>query len=258
MVTSVERMVTQRPIHGRKPLREAVFELYANADAATGSIPVLKSRVMARLPEFTHHEEQLLDFGIRFRLGAEPSLLPEQSEPMPRFRLWDEAKKRAVQFGPHMCAYNVLGAAYTQFEDSEQNIRRVVECFLDEARPAKLAWAGQRYINAIEIPVVQTDVHAFFPIYPRLPSELHGHLPLAVQVQTETTKNGQVAVSLSLENVSDSIATYVLDIYARSVGELPTEAQAVTEWHRSIHGAVHRAFHVSLSDACRATFEEIQ
>src|SRR4051812_34152007 len=108
MVTSVERIVTQRPIYGRKPLRESVFELYADDDSATGWMPGLRSRVVERLPEFAHHEEQLLDFGIRFRLGP-GSTLPEQSEPKPRFRSWDEAKQRAVQFGPHMCAYNVLG-----------------------------------------------------------------------------------------------------------------------------------------------------
>lgn len=249
-------MLTKRPRYDQKPLREAIFELFAEPDTLTAWSAASIAGLATAFPEFTHHEEKLQDFGIQFQI-RDGALLPKTHEPRSRIRRWDEAKKRALQFGSHMCAYNVLGPAYTQFEDQQEAIKRVMQYYADEARPSKLAWVGQRYINAITLPIDEPDVASYFPIYPTLPTSLTGHRPFAMQVQTEETKNATVVVNLSLEKTDDRQATYTLDVYARSCGDTPNDTDALAHWHEATHGAVHRAFQLSISNRCRELFKEV-
>lgn len=131
------------------------------------------------------------DIGIQFQVGPEGAIA-KQHEPRTRIRRWDQAKQKAVQFGSHMCAFNVLGPAYTRFEDQLDTIKRVVQAYLEEARPSKIEWIGQRFINAIELPIEISNISTYFPIYPQLPLSLNVHRPLALQIQTSNT-NGNVS-----------------------------------------------------------------
>lgn len=246
--------MSERAYYERKPLREAVFELFADGESAKAWSAQSFVRVFEQLPGYVHHEEQLRDVGIDVQMSADGAVA-NQRTPQARVRRWDQARQKAVQFGQHMCALNVLGDAYTRFEDQLDTIRLVIHAYLEEARPSKIGWIGQRYINAIKLPISELDVSAYFAIYPHLPSSLNGHRPLAVQIQTAAEKTGNVFVNLSLETTDDIEATYMLDIYARSEFDVPNDVDALTNWHRSIHDRVHEAFQLSVSDRCRDTFK---
>jgi len=234
------------------PLREAIFELYADPEATTAWGADSKGRTLSRLPSYAFNEEHLFDVGIRIELGSGGTI--QRQVPQERSRTWNEQGTKAVQFGSHMVALNILGPAYVQFEDHVDEMATVLRCYLEEARPSKIAWIGQRYINAIKVPVAETDVGSYFAIYPRLPADYVGHRPFALRLQTAATKNGAVMVSLSLEQVDASDATYTLDIYARSTSDVPNDIDAIRAWQVTIHEAVRAAFEHSTSPRLRDHF----
>jgi uncharacterized protein (TIGR04255 family) len=222
------------------PLREAVFELFADPEATTTWSAAAPEHVRAQFPEYGYHEEAIQEVGLQFQMGPDGPVT-KQYAPRARFRRWDAEKKTAIQFGAYMCAYNILGAGYTQFENHVAMIARVLRCYVDEAQPTKIAWVGQRYINAVKLPRADVDVASYFSIYPTLPTSA-GHRPFALQVQMAETKNCTVIVNLALEQADDDEATYTLDIYARSVGEVPIDIDALKTWHVSTHEVVRSVF----------------
>ena len=243
--------MTERPEYKNKPLVEAIYELFADVDTLTAWNSKSFASVSAKLPEYTSHEEHLKDIGIQLQVGPDGIFKPKPYAPRDRIRRWDVERLQAVQFGANMCAYNVMGPAYTHFQNHVTSLRDVIHCYLEEARPERLAWVGQRYINAIRIPIDEIDVASYFSIYPKLPPNLVGHRPLAIQVQTATLGASQVIVDLSLQQTDDLVAVYTLDIYARSAGEVPVELNALINWHRETHEAVHDAFELSISERSR-------
>ena len=251
-----------------QPVIEAVFELFAatsepsdSDDEATVTSWGRDSleRIAPQFPEYMHHEETLTDFRFAIRV-ADGSLKRSPSEPQTRIRRWNESRDKAVQFGPHMCAYNVLGSAYRHFEDesNRETIRRVIRAYLDEAKPKALGWIGQRYINEINVPIDDVDVRSYFQIYPELPNRLDGHRPMALQIQILELRNGQVTVNLKSVGTDDRHAKYILDIYARSSENLPIDADALLNWQVDAHKGVSEAFELSVSQRSKTElFKEI-
>jgi uncharacterized protein (TIGR04255 family) len=244
--------VSRRPHLDQQPLVEAIFELFAepSSESRWGSSVDLKA-IETALPEYAFHEERLRDLGVhvQFRGGKVQSNL---HNPRLRIRRWDEPRQQAVQFGAHMCAHNVLSGAYTTFDDHREVIGRVFRCYLERAEPSQLAWVGQRYINAIQLPADEHDVASYFALYPQLPESLAGgHRELAVQVRTVDFKNGHALVNLSLKGVEGGVATYILDIYARSSGPPPGDPDALLSWQVDAHDAVWKSFELSVTAKSR-------
>jgi len=231
------------------PLREAVFELFTDPDAVTQWSTDTAARVFARLPEYAHHEEQVHEL----RLVIGPDGPSKQSAVVQRIRRWDEQKNRAVQFGPNMCAFNILGSGYTRFEDHLATLTDVIRGYFDEMTPPKIAWVGQRYINAVKI--ADLDVASYFTIYPKLPAALSNHPPFALQVQLSETKNSTVVVNLGLERADGADAIYTLDIYARSAGGPPVDVDDLIRWHITTHDLVRDAFRLTTSERLRQKFD---
>lgn len=234
--------------YDQQPLVEAVFELFAQPETRSSWTPAAIAQARTSFPSYQFHEEKIRDIGISLRL-KEMSFEPKPVEPRERVRWWDEPRQRAVQFGSHMCAHNVLSSAYTHFVDHRPEIGEVFRFYLEQARPEKLAWVGQRYINSIKLPANEPNVAQYFEIYPRLPETLSGgHRPLAIQIQTVDFGLGTAMVNLSLQSVDDKEATYLLDIYARSSGEIPLDVDALLRWQTDAHEAVWNSFQLSISE----------
>jgi len=239
--------VAEHKHYDRQPLIEAIFELFAAPEVNTAWAAGSLACVAMALPEYSSHEEHIRDVGIKLDVGPEGTLRPSALQPRERVRRWDAPRQKAVQFGSHMCAHNVLSAAYTHFEDHKETIGRVLRCYLSEARPERLAWIGQRYINLVKLPEAGSAAE-YFEIYPKLPDRLAGrHRPLAVQVATVEFKNGSAMVNLSFQAIEAGTANYLLDIYARSTGELPIDADALLRWQVEAHEAIYESFQLSAS-----------
>jgi uncharacterized protein (TIGR04255 family) len=240
--------VSRHQQYDQQPLVEAVFELFTQPEAWTSWGAGSFAHIATALPEYAFHEEHIRDIGIRLQL-VESSLQPTAHQPQERVRRWNATRQKAVQFGSHMCAHNVLSSAYTHFDDHKATIADVMRCFLDEAKPERLGWIGQRYINSINIPADDREVAKYFEIYPQLPASLAGgHRQLAVQIQTVEFKNGVAMVNLSLQKLDDVDATYLLDIYARSSGDVPADVDALLRWQADAHEAVWASFQLSVSE----------
>lgn len=247
----VERRVVDRPEYEKHPLVEAIFELFADSEAGSAWTVDSLPRLIAGFPEHGFHEEQIRDFGLGIQVGPKGAIRRTTQLPRERVRRWDSRRLEAIQFGAHMCAFNVLGEAYKHCTDHLPMVERVVRSYLDTVKPAQLAWIGQRYINVIKIPLTETDVAAYFEIYPRLPRGLTGHRPIGIQLQMVEVKNAEVTANLALQSTDTEHATYMLDIYARSVGAVPNDAEAILRWHNETHHAVSETFEMSISDKSR-------
>jgi uncharacterized protein (TIGR04255 family) len=242
-------MTTARPRkhYARHPLVESIFELFAGDDGIGSWTAASVAAGRLAFPTFQFHEEKIRDVGISLHI-KDAALEPKPLSPRERVRWWDEARGRAVQFGAHMCAHNVLSSAYTHFDDHKPVIADVTRFYLDNVRPKKIEWVGQRYINSIKLPKDESNVAQYFEIYPQLPALLAGgHRPLAVQLQTVDFKLGTAMVNLSLQSVNERDATYTLDIYARSTGEIPLDVDALLRWQVLAHEAVYDSFQYSVS-----------
>lgn len=242
-----------RKHYDEPPLIEAVFELFADPAAPSSWNVVPVDRLRARNEQYAGDVEQIHDFGLSLSVGPH-GVVQTPSAPAQRVRFWNGHRNKAVQFGPHMCAHNVLAAAYSHFEDHVQSIRDLFATFLHEARPQRLAWLGQRYINQIRIPVGEhRNVAEYFELYPtRLPSTLGGaHREIAVQAQTADWATGSAAVNLTFRAIEGDVVCYVLDVYARSKGELPLDLQSLVTWQERAHDAISESFEMSITDKTR-------
>jgi uncharacterized protein (TIGR04255 family) len=251
MVPSVERAVTGRHLYQRKPLREALYELFVEPEVHQ---PERVARFWSLLPEFAHHEERVDEVGLHLNFTSD-GVLPTQKREQ-RIRRWDLGHQRVLQLAPNMCAYNVLGPAYTRFEDQVPVIKRVLLAYVEALTPAHIGWLGQRYLNSIKLPLDDLDAAKYLPLHPSLPEKLRGPRPLAVQVQTDDSAMGSVVANLSFTGIEPPNAVYTLDVYARSKGPLPMDAEALARWHEKVHGSVNAAFEMSISNRYRDMFME--
>src|SRR5207244_2260216 len=132
------------------------------------------------------------------------------------------------QFGPDVCAYNVM-SHYTHFEDHVPEMRRLFEAYLNEAQPNAISLVGQRYINKFLI-AKDDQPEKYFQSYPRLPPAPAPRL-FALQVATETFEGGQVVVNLVHRGEEASSAAYLLDIYGQGpTGSVERSVGSVIAW----------------------------
>ena len=236
------------------PLVEAVFEIFLDGALPTSWSEDSFSDAQKLFPEFTFHEESLEDYAFMVRVAPNNSVSQAMSRAPRRLRWWDEPRQRAIQFSSHMCAYNVLVEAYGHFEDHLETLRRILGFFIAEARPKSIPWVGQRYLNSIKIPQEESDVASYFAIYPRLPEEIgEGHIQFTLQLQTAVFEQGDVQVGFypGKPNSEGDAIPYILDVSARSVGNIEPDANQILSWQQNAHEHVNRAFELCVSDRSR-------
>lgn len=257
-------MVPGQPQQGRRsrtyenpPLVEAIYEFFADVSVPTSWSDTSLENLATEFSDFGSREEKLADQDLILGVNGSNtgSLAPQVSPPRFRVRRWNHDGTRAVQYGKYMCAYNVL-PPYGHFKDHVPTIERILKAYLLQACPERMAWAGQRAINIIRLPVENARADEYFEIYPRLPETLaRSHAPLAVQVQTEEFSDGTAVVNLGLQAIENGHATYVLDVYARSKGAIPVDLNGLLLWQRNAHEALSNSFELSITDLSRKLFK---
>ena len=151
------------------PLVEAVFEVFAAPsqwpEEAPGSIE------SAFRETYSGKRDVLQPFGLHFQMGPGLSSkgLKREQEPE-RVRLWTPGGDQVVQFAPNMCALNIL-PDYSHYIEYRPEPERLVEQYLDLAKPEAVAVVGQRYIDKVVLPQGGTP-ERYFSIYPAVPAEL--------------------------------------------------------------------------------------
>jgi uncharacterized protein (TIGR04255 family) len=214
----------------------------------------LTERVNERFPDFTVTERQTLTDHV-WQLA--PTGVDYKTTPRgDRIRRWNVDRTRLLQFGPTLCAYNAL-RPYQTFDTYMPQARDLFEIYLTLWRPQRILLLGQRYINAIRLPLGALGAD-YFEIYPSLPPAIRSsHPAVAVQVETGSFKNGTVTVNLVCQGLQDEHPSYVLDIYACSVESVSFGVDEVIAWQRQAHDAVVESFELSIKDASRELFQEV-
>ncbi len=236
----------------KPPLVEAVFELFVPGDGGDWT-PETEARLESALAkQFDGPRETVRPPGFQIQLApAGPVARSMQSE-LARRRLWTSDLGEMFQFSPSMCAYNLLGH-YRNFEQHAGTLESLVRLFLEQRRPEEIGWAGQRYVNRIRVPVEAGDPATFFEIYPKVPSGQHR--PFAMQILSGEFEGGQVMLNLVFQGAQGGMATYVLDIYARSSVGLRPDPAGIRSWHEAAHVQVRRSFEGALTEKTKALFQ---
>jgi len=231
------------------PLVEAVFELFTGPP----TVAFDQAEFLAGLPDYASEPLPWNNavFNVELREGEMVSTSLQQSSGE---RRWNKDRSRAVLAGPGVFAYNAL-PPYGHFSEHRPVLASLLGAYLDASKPADLQWLGHRYINRIH---TTDSPNHFLAIYPKLPETLTAkHPPFSIQVEAAQFSDGVVVVSLSLAAHNDGLATYVLDLYARSTGDLKNwNVGAMIEWHDRAHLAVTGAFEMAITEAARASFRE--
>lgn len=211
-----------------------------------------QTRLKERLANVFDGEEEVLEpFGMQLTVGPK-GVAQKISRGPKRLRLWSKSRGEMVQFDETTCAYNIL-TAYTKFEDHIERLGAVMGLYVEEAKPSGIAWAGQRYINKVELPVSGADPASFFAFYPKIPTGSE-HRPFAMQFVAEVFAEGEVVVSLNFQGIQNDKAIYFLDLYVRSRTPLLAEAESVVAWQKHVHEAVRKAFKMALTPEAISSF----
>ena len=235
------------------PLLEAVFELFVAGDGLDWSTETTGQIEGLLAEQFDGPRETIRPTGLQIQLSPEgvgaQSLQPEPD----RRRLWTSDRGEMFQFSPAMCAYNLLGH-YRTFEQHARTLESLVRLFLEHRQPKEIAWAGQRYVNRIVVPAGAGDPATFFEIYPKVPAGQHRQF--AMQILSGEFEGGQVMLNLVFQGEQEGMASYVLDIYARSSVVLKPEPAGILRWHEAAHVMVRRSFENALTAKTKALFQE--
>ena len=244
-----------RPHFDAPPFVEAVYDCFAEPSAPL-SLVELENSFFGRFPEYVgaRQEWQLMGASFAFK-GGQVSTAP--APPQGGVRRWNSAKNRAVLLGAGVLAMNVV-PPYGHIEDHLPHLRELLAVYIELAKPSRITWLGQRYINQVSIDFADRIAPArLFNLAPSLPeARALMHPGMTVQLETARTNVASALTTLSLSAKTPSAAVYTLDIYGRTSGEVPSSAQAIADWHSATHEIIIEAFLSSITDEARTRFKE--
>lgn len=247
----------QSHIYEESPISEAIFEIVVEPREGAKWDDSLAERLLQRFPSYEQEERaELIDYVVE--LGPKGQVQQRSHPRGERIRRWNSDRTRLIQFGPTLCAHNVL-SAYETFDAHLPQARDLFEAYLTEWKPLHVKRIGQRYLNTIRLPTSAESGADYFEIYPTLPSQIRvDHPSLAVQVETVRFENGITVINLSFKGVDDGHPVYLLDIYARSKDSVPSQVDGIIAWQRQAHQAVTDSFELSITDKSRELFQEVK
>jgi uncharacterized protein (TIGR04255 family) len=230
------------------PVAEAVFECFVHPGDWS---PEVNERLVRRFSDrYTQSPE-----AIRGLIGVQIKVTPIGAETIQhvadRIRVRNSDNTRLIQFGRDMVAFNAL-PPYDAYPVYMPAFREIFDAFIEEARPARLQFLGQRYINRISLPE-DADPANYFTHYPKLDSG-RKHRQFTQQFEASTLSSGALMIALGFEGVHDGRPRYVVDLYARSADDPPLALtwDAVAEWNNNAHQALFAAFDTNLTTTGQA------
>jgi uncharacterized protein (TIGR04255 family) len=234
------------------PLVEAVFEFVPASSTLTKDIV---ERLQARFGREYPKLERLPGVEVQLKLDpAGPSAMPTGKQ-RDRYRLWNAAKSRLLQFAEDMCAFNAL-APYSHYEEYLPDIKQFFDAYALECKATDLRHLGQRYVNRIFLPSEEAAAEDYLTLYPALPRgaiPIARHPPVSLQVGTQQLSRGQVTISLHYAGKDGLRPVYFLDLYAHWTDNLKSDFSwtSVKTWQDEAHEAVKRAFEAAITERCR-------
>ncbi len=246
--------------YGRPVIAEVVFELWATPDDSCGWHDTSHANMVDRLPGFSGRLEWLAEDAAasryRARAGsASDGLLEATGDGTDRLCRWNDDGNRAIQLAENMCSYNVF-PPYGHFEDHLPSLDKVITAYLNEAEHAAVDVLGQHYLNVFRLGP-EESARELFTFFPPMPKPIVGHVPIRLELEMEHFHNGVTLVRLSLDARDDDVASYILEVEARSRRPMPPDPEAILQWHHIAHESVNRVFELSITPKARERMKEL-
>ncbi|HTJ41277.1 MAG TPA: TIGR04255 family protein [Kofleriaceae bacterium] len=235
-------------------IAEAVFAITASGTPTSAWHDEVFARMAARFVGFASAEEVVPVGEPLARRRASPPILDRGPVGAMRVIKRNQDATRAVQYGPGTCAYNVY-PPYGHYEDHLPTFERLFEEFLAEEQPYMIGSAEQRFVN--ELWLSRADRPSdLFTFYPPLGELETSHVPMRLEVETASSGDVAVTVSLARGGEGDGVL-YVLEIAARATRALPAEVGALVEWHNRAHHACDDSFEAAITDETRRRLRQV-
>lgn len=205
------------------------------------SLQALAGRLRARLNGQIERLEILSQVSLPIPPAGQPVV-----ERQHRVRVWSADRRRLMQFGPELCAFNAM-QPYTCFEDYLDDAHFLFEQYTEMRRPASVGFFGQRRINAFDLPASESPAD-YFSLYPTGVSQRAGprHVPFQLHVAVATFPTGQVTVGMVYmgEATPGGQHRYLLDLYARSSEPVAIrwDWQAALGWQEEARKVINDIF----------------
>ena len=248
MPNPAQEQPTNEPEYDHPPLVEAVFEVFLPPDAGDVELGALREHLAG---EYKGRSNRIEPKGAEVEVGPQGGSTRLIEEP-PRWQFRSLDDQLMAQVGQNMCAVNVL-PPYTHYVDYKLAIEEVFKRWLAATEAKELFSIGQRYINRVLLPPASVP-RTYFRVYPTIPDDL-GNPPFAMQVRVGELLRGAVILNLALQGYEGSRPAYLLDIYARAMGDAPSANwEAIEEWMDQAHEAVSEAFEFAITEESRDLF----
>ncbi|MBC7170191.1 TIGR04255 family protein [Candidatus Bipolaricaulota bacterium] len=234
------------------PLVEALCEFrFAGGPAWDGTVPGL---VYTRLRDQFPRSRTVRDVEVQLTTsdkGAEQIVRPVE-----RVQLLQHDERAIVQIGPDLLVVKCL-RPYPSWERFSQMIGRALDAYREEAKPAKLAMIGLRYINRIELAADAVDLEAYFEFRPFLGPELPQDIDSFIVGVTIPYEGGRDRLRMELTSASASRGgglAFRLDLLYSLVRGGAVLLDDALEWADAAHERIEQAFERAITDKLRQKF----
>jgi uncharacterized protein (TIGR04255 family) len=236
------------PKLGKPPITEAVFDLFATASPEANKDKELAARFFSGL-EFNSPPEPWQQVNVQLQLAGAKAP-PNSLSVWTGERRRNEARNRAVLFGPGVLALNVL-PPYGDFEQHLPMIDSLANRFFAIAKPKHVTTISQRYINEIKVGEGQSP-RDWLKIYPHVPGS-ERHPPINLRIEIARFAPGSIVfLNLVLARTVGGENVYLLDINAK----VDNPEVGLLDWHKEAHRAIGNVFFDSLTPAALEHFEK--
>lgn len=197
----------------------------------------------------------LLEHEFEARIGSPTETTTRQNIDGYLFRSADNCT--IVQVRSRGFSFNRL-APYTTLDDYLPEIERCWKLFVKISTPVQLRVVRLRYINRIQIPLVNGAVRLdeYFEVCPRLPDDQLSFVRFLNQhVAVEVETGNEVTTTLASKEPTDNKLPIVFDITTgNSVQAQPDDWAGIRNRIQSLRSLKNRVFEKTVTQKCRALF----
>ena len=241
------------------PIIEAVVDI--DCDMPTQSdVDVLDVAARAALADrYPTPRRRMLS---EHQISAAPNqpLAVTSREGLQALQYFSADEKQLIQFRPAGFSFNRL-APYTSLDDYLSEIERTWRIFVDLARPVVCRMVRLRYINRIQLPMVdgRVEIDDYLKLAPRLADEARLIFAGFFNQHSvfEPATGNQVNIVFATQPPAGYQLPIIFDIEAfKDVSAEPSDWSRITGTIRSLRSVKNLVFRNSLTDKCLNLFQQ--
>jgi uncharacterized protein (TIGR04255 family) len=235
--------------YAKPPIVEAVVGVRFENEVDPAALQLVAAGFLRRYPTRQDEQQQSVVFGPGgLHVGVGPN----------RIRLINDTS--IVVLAPNEVSTSRL-APYPGWDVFSQEVVQNLRLLRDAAGFRKLVHFGVRFINRIDIPIINDggiDLSQYLRIGPTLPSELGFHDLETYFLTTQISYSDKVRVTIQTGPAPETLighSSVLLDIDVTLKTDLPQKIDAIPEIMLDLRRIKNTTFEACISDTARALFE---